>query len=1241
MRRNMLIKCKKVAAFALSLSMVFNGNTLAGAAEVNTDSNLAASTKETTEAGEWNNEILETTEDVEEITENVEETTENPEETAKDVEENIEDMPETYEDETEELSAYNGTPSKIIGLEGEIKYDKDGTYGMPLGQGRYIPFNFVDNTERVCKPGNWVAQTKDEVTKVYRVDGKNYNYALYYPKGDYTVFSSEVLASSIPRDPVTGLYTLNGLYYSSSTALKGREVMPVGAAADRKTAEQLAGGVDTNGDGEANYFVVNGKSYHFLNRASGGYWYVHNEISFDTVRPYISWKKLTTDNIVVNGENKKLEIGYQIKINDVVESYADTLVVSDTEGAMAIHTYVGTNLDTLVGPGESEKIQVRGIYYVKNETIDAENQTTISNHAVAVGEWSEPYNFTRGELKEVPQIGGLTAVLDGTKVKLAWNPVKEAEYANLYCIDSKIPLTNITSENFEKFYSGSEEERKNLIGDIDFSENLKTKYYTDLTGDGITVFCDRKYTYHYYALKTKGIVSNEYVDNTGYSNIAAVVTTKDANIPQVEGFRSEKKSDGTYNLAWNPVDANVVIYAYEQQSLPEFFNAAKVRSLKSDNWYENLLQAKSSVKDKYGDDIKLYDKLTSGQIALINKVKGIKTEGMLGDEGININSFQLKPGVTYYFTAFTYDDINKDIERAPIFSIDGVNFTQYTDFSAPSNVVSGENYLTKPSISTKAYKNSVKLTLSGGGNPTGYEIYRKNSKNKWKKVTSITDDVYTDRDLKEKKKYSYRVRSYYYNKDNKKTIYSEYAYKTVGTSQVTNMEVNVTMKSSSQSKVTWTKVGKAEKYEIYRSNSSNVDPKVISKKYKDAGNFGKALENEKFELIKTVKKAKTTSYTDKKLKAGETYTYVVLAYYKDGKTQGYISDSDSIEFAVQVPKNVRTQNKGTSVKVTWDADKFASRFEVKYTLFDKYGKKTEQKPSVKTTKKNSYTIKGLESGGYAEIRVRAYGRNKMYSDWSQKTQPTISLAAAGSIKAKNVTEQLAGGGNNCAVNISWKQVPWAQYYKVYRSTKTAVYDKDEKKYFIPNDAQLIAKESNDNELYSDGTENKTRADEVYYEEYLGIEGSVAGTSAVDRAQLSEGVTYYYSVAAFGEKNTQIASYITTSKEGDDSRYILASGKPASVVFNKNIVITSAKNSKKGQAVIKYSKVNRAKKYIIYRAAKKNGEFKKIATSKKTSYTDKKVKKGKTYYYKVSAIGTNKEKAYMEVTSSAKKIKIKK
>lgn len=349
-----------------------------------------------------------------------------------------------------------------------------------------------------------------------------------------------------------------------------------------------------------------------------------------------------------------------------------------------------------------------------------------------------------------------------------------------------------------------------------------------------------------------------------------------------------------------------------------------------------------------------------------------------------------------------------------------------------------------------------------------------------------------------------------------------------------------------------------------------------------------------------------------------------MAYFKDGKTTGYISDKDDITFAVQMPQNVQTENKGTSAKITWDADKFASKFEVKYTLYDKYGEAKSRKATVKTTKKNSYTIKGLESGGYASVQVRAYGKNKTYSGWSP-VMNTTSLKVAGSVTAKNATEKLANGKTNNVVKISWKKVSGAKYYQVYRSTRTAVYNKDEKKYLLPDGAKLISKESNDNE---------EALDNVLYDEYLGEGGSIAGTSAVDRAQLLDGVTYYYSVVAFGEKDTEIASYVTTS-----GRY--ATSKPASVVFNKDLKISSIKNSKKGQVAIKYNKVSDAKQYVIYRADKKNGEFKKIGTSKKTSYTDKKAKKGKTYYYKVVATGTNKAKANMEVTSSVKKIKVKK
>ncbi len=1275
MKKNVLMKSKRMAAFALSLSMILSEGSLAGAAEVNAgDAEPAVVTEsgagtdnagtETTEVTEFESEAAEAagaTEAAEQTTQEEETEQTTPEEEteqaapeadvpeteaatpvedvvqpvadeaaqAPEAAETTEDETESadLEEETEEVGAYNGTPSKVIGLEGTNGYD----FSMPAGNDKVLYYNYVKGSDAVVKPGNLTETTKAKDTvqglsDVYNVDGKTYRQASYDRDGDFTTFSEEVVAG-LTADPATGLYTANGAYYTSYLAAKGEEVVPVGVAADSTAADQLLGATDINGDAITDYYAVNGKFYKGRGNHMGNgqlYWYVSDEISFEKVKPSMDWNSLTTDNIVVNGENKELKVGYQVKVNDTVETFTDygsTLAISSTEGAMSIRTRNSADLNTLVGPGESAKIQVRGVYYVENEAKDAQNKTVTTNTVVSAGEWSEVYTFTRAELKEVPQIGGLAAALDGTQVKLTWNPVKEAGYTELYCIESKIPLTNLTSENFKKFYDNEwkdEDEKKALLGDVNYYENIDTSSWR-VSGSSKTVSYSRDFTYHYYGLETFEAASNEYKNNTIVSNIAVVTTTQTANIPQVTGFKAEKQSDGTYDLVWNPVDADVVVYAYEKKTLPEFFNLSKL----------NATTAPVTVTDEYGDTtttmVPLSDKLTSGQKALINKVDSVSEDGLEGDSGISTDRFDLKPGVTYYFTAYTYDDINSRDDQAPIATIDGLNFTRYTNFSPASKIVSVKNDLDKPAVDTKASKNSIKLTLSGAGNPTGYQIYKKNNKNKWKKIATITDDVYTDADLKENTKYSYKVRSYYYNKDNKKTIYSDYTYKTVSTSQVTDIAVKVTMKSTSQAKVTWTKVSKAEKYEIYRSNSSNVDKKVISKKYKNAGDFAQALDTAKFELVKTVKKAKTTSFTDKKLKAGETYTYVVMAYYKDGKkASGYIADSDYITFAVHKPWNVQSENKGTSAKITWDADKFASKFEVKYTLYDKYGAAKSRKATVKSTKKNNYTIKGLESGGYASVSVRAYGKNKTYSEWTDVTN-TTSLKVAGSITAKNTTEKLADGKTNNVVKISWKKVSGAKYYRVYRSTRAGVYNKDEKKYTVPGTP--IAKESNTDERY----------DEVGYKEYLGESDSIIGTSAIDRAQLLEGVTYYYSVVAFGEKNTKIASYVTST----ESKVAYATSKPASVVFNRDLKISSIKNSKKGQVAVKYNKVKDAKQYVIYRADKKNGTFKKIGTSKKTSYTDKNVKKGKTYYYKVVATGTNKAKANMEVTSSVKKIKVKK
>lgn len=90
-------------------------------------------------------------------------------------------------------------------------------------------------------------------------------------------------------------------------------------------------------------------------------------------------------------------------------------------------------------------------------------------------------------------------------------------------------------------------------------------------------------------------------------------------------------------------------------------------------------------------------------------------------------------------------------------------------------------------------------------------------------------------------------------------------------------------------------------------------------------------------------------------------------------------------------------------------------------------------------------------------------------------------------------------------------------------------------------------------------------------------------------------------------------------------------------------ITKAK-AKGKKAVLKWKKVTGAKKYEVYKGTKKKGKFKKVATVKKTTYTDKKVKKSKKnkyYFYKVRAIAKADGKIVKGKFSKTVRIKIKK
>ena len=97
------------------------------------------------------------------------------------------------------------------------------------------------------------------------------------------------------------------------------------------------------------------------------------------------------------------------------------------------------------------------------------------------------------------------------------------------------------------------------------------------------------------------------------------------------------------------------------------------------------------------------------------------------------------------------------------------------------------------------------------------------------------------------------------------------------------------------------------------------------------------------------------------------------------------------------------------------------------------------------------------------------------------------------------------------------------------------------------------------------------------------------------------------------------------------------GAVAKVTVGLDKAKITKKTAGKKKATLKWKKVVGAKSYQVYRATKKNGKFKKVATVKKLSYTNKKLKSKRNYYYKVRAYAKVDGKAYKGAFSKVVKV----
>lgn len=98
--------------------------------------------------------------------------------------------------------------------------------------------------------------------------------------------------------------------------------------------------------------------------------------------------------------------------------------------------------------------------------------------------------------------------------------------------------------------------------------------------------------------------------------------------------------------------------------------------------------------------------------------------------------------------------------------------------------------------------------------------------------------------------------------------------------------------------------------------------------------------------------------------------------------------------------------------------------------------------------------------------------------------------------------------------------------------------------------------------------------------------------------------------------------------------------PQPVVKAPGRVTISKATPGKKQVKLTWKKVKGAKGYTVYKATKKNGKYKAVKTTTSLKYTVKKLKKGKTYYFKVRAYKMNKGKKLYGKYSKIKKAKAK-
>ena len=431
----------------------------------------------------------------------------------------------------------------------------------------------------------------------------------------------------------------------------------------------------------------------------------------------------------------------------------------------------------------------------------------------------------------------------------------------------------------------------------------------------------------------------------------------------------------------------------------------------------------------------------------------------------------------------------------------------------------------------------------------------------------------------------------------------------------------VTLKAdaaSGQPVISWSKVGGATKYEVYRSATGKANSFSI------------------------IRRTSALTYTDVNAAAGNTYYYVVRAMKGSGSSAVYskFSPAQSIQYAItslNAPSMTLTSAASGQPVVSWTKVNGAAQYEVYRSATGK----ANSFSIIRRTSALTYTDVNAAAGNTYYYVVRAIsGSVKSAFCPAQSIQYAIT-----SLNAPTMTLTSAASGQPV---VSWTKVNGAAQYEVYRSatgkansfsiirrtsalTYTDVNAAAGNTYYYVVRAingsvksAFCAAQSIQYAITSLNAPTMTLTSAAsgqpvvswtkvsgaaQYEVYRSTNGKnfsiVRRTAALTYTDVNAaaGTTYYYQVRAI---NGSVKSAFCPAQS---IQYAVAS------LNAPTMTLTSAAS---GQPVVSWTKVNGAAQYEVYRST--NGKnFSIVRRTAALSYTDTSAAAGTTYYYQVRAI----------------------